>query len=74
MQAVYRFGHSYQMNMIGHQAVSQNFKSVLKAILMKPFQISLIIFFNKKDIFSSITPLGNVVGYIGKNRPCEARH
>jgi len=52
--------------MVGHQTPSQNLYLPFIAILPQPFQINLPVFIFKKDIFSAVSSLGNVVGDIGE--------
>ena len=56
-----------EMDVIRHQTVRQYLKLVLLAVVMKPFQISLVIFHAIKDIFSAVAPLSDVMWHLDTN-------
>ena len=53
--------------MVGHQAISQHFDLPFLAILAQPFQIDMPVLILKKDIFSAVASLGDMMGYIAEN-------
>jgi hypothetical protein len=48
LQTAFMCGHGHKMNVVGHQAISQNLKLVLLAVVAQPVKIGVIILFDKK--------------------------
>ena len=58
------------MFVLKDQAISQNLKLVLLAVVGQPFKIGVIILFDIKSIFTSIVSLGDVVRHPDEYYPC----
>lgn len=67
LQAIVVCGDGNQMNVVAHEAIGQYFNLELLAVLPQPGQICLPVFRSKKNVFTPIATLRDVVGDTGKN-------
>jgi hypothetical protein len=74
LQAIVGCRYNYKMDMVGHEAVSENFNSVLIAVLFKPQQIRFAIFICEKNIFTAIASLCHVMRKVGKYCSWQSGH
>jgi hypothetical protein len=68
------FRYANEMDVVRHEAISQDLQPVLGGILQQELNISLSIAIFEKDIFSSIAPLSDVMRNSRNNYPRNSRH
>ena len=62
------------MDVVGHEAISQDLQAVLDGVFDQQLQVSLTIGIFAKNIFSPIAPLSDVVRNSWKDYACDSRH
>ena len=63
-----------EMDLIGHQAISENLNLEFRGVLSQPTQISKPIFVSKKHIFAAIALLDYIVRYLGATGSGKSGH
>jgi hypothetical protein len=73
-QSIRTGGHSDQMDVIGHQAVSPNVNTVLPAPIRHQIYIGLIVTIIEESLFPPIASLGDMVRVAWHNYSCNSCH
>ncbi len=73
-ERILALGNGDQVNVIRHQAPSENTDAVTLRLEMQELQIEGTVVIGKEDVLPVIAALGNVVGCSGKNESGSAGH
>lgn len=73
-EALHFIRHSNQMNMIGHQTLRQERKTVPATLLLQETQVGSATIIGEEDAHRSHAALRNVMGYARQHHPCNPSH
>ena len=62
------------MDVVGHEAIGQDFNPEFLAVFLEPRQIRCTIFVREKDVFAAVSALRDVVGNTSKYGSGEPGH
>jgi hypothetical protein len=62
------------VDMVGHQAVTQDLKAILESMLSQQGEVKLAILIREEDILTVVTALGDVMGEAGNGVPRAPGH
>ncbi len=62
------------MNVIGHEAIAEDFYAVAAALVGEKFEILPAIVIDEENVLAIVAALGEVVGKIGDDNASDARH
>jgi hypothetical protein len=66
--------HDHEMDVIGHQAVSDYPKPALGGLMLQYLQVGDAIRVNEEDFLPIVPALGDVMGQARENDACDSRH
>lgn len=74
LQAVIAVGHQDQVNVIGHQTISQDLHCMRVAVGLQPIQVRPAILVGEEHILAAIAALRDVVRETGKDGARQSGH
>ena len=73
-QRIGRAGDGDEVNMVAHQAITEDVKVVLAALVAQEFEVDAPVLIVQEHILAVIAALGDVVGDTGDNNTCDSGH